>query len=382
MHRTKKQKNRPRSWLRRTVAVAAMVSIVALLLSQSVFAQNSYVITDGDNVTVHQSFSTDPDVVLDEAGIELSEEDTYTTTYNEDGVGNIDIQRMQMITVTYHGSRSVIGTYGETIESLLTRMDITLGKNDVLSCKREALTYDGMDVEIIERVVEITENDVIVPHETKYFEDPELDPDAELVLVEGEDGVIHYTTQVIYENGKEVSREVIDEVVLAEPTTKLVICGIDRAITEQPDEPDHLVQNNENSTSSESATVPSESGDQPLAGGSGTVGNGVITTSTGTTYTYTDVLTVSATAYSCEGYTGYTYSGTVARVGAIAVDPKVIPLGTKMYIVSNDGQYVYGYCVAEDIGGGIKGNRVDLYFDTFDECWQFGVRTCTVYILG
>ena len=382
MHRTKKQKNRPRSWLRRTVAVAAMVSIVALLLSQSVFAQNSYVITDGDNVTVHQSFSTDPDVVLDEAGIELSEEDTYTTTYNEDGVGNIDIQRMQMITVTYHGSRSVIGTYGETIESLLTRMDITLGKNDVLSCKRESLTYDGMDVEIIERVVEITENDVIVPHETKYFEDPELDPDAELVLVEGEDGAIHYTTQVIYENGKEVSREVIDEVVLAEPTTKLVICGIDRAITEQPDEPDHLVQNNENSTSSESATVPSESGDQPLAGGSGTVGNGVITTSTGTTYTYTDVLTVSATAYSCEGYTGYTYSGTVARVGAIAVDPKVIPLGTKMYIVSNDGQYVYGYCVAEDIGGGIKGNRVDLYFDTFDECWQFGVRTCTVYILG
>lgn len=382
MHRTKKQKNRPRSWLRRTVAVAAMVSIVALLLSQSVFAQNSYVITDGDNVTVHQSFSTDPDVVLDEAGIELSEEDTYTTTYNEDGVGNIDIQRMQMITVTYHGSRSVIGTYGETIESLLTRMDITLGKNDVLSCKREALTYDGMDVEIIERVVEITENDVIVPHETKYFEDPELAPDAELVLVEGEDGAIHYTTQVIYENGKEVSREVIDEVVLAEPTTKLVICGIDRAITEQPDEPDHLVQNNENSTSSESATVPSESGDQPLAGGSGTVGNGVITTSTGTTYTYTDVLTVSATAYSCEGYTGYTYSGTVARVGAIAVDPKVIPLGTKMYIVSNDGQYVYGYCVAEDIGGGIKGNRVDLYFDTFDECWQFGVRTCTVYILG
>ncbi len=382
MHRTKKQKNRPRSWLRRTVAVAAMVSIVALLLSQSVFAQNSYVITDGDNVTVHQSFSTDPDVVLDEAGIELSEEDTYTTTYNEDGVGNIDIQRMQMITVTYHGSRSVIGTYGETIESLLTRMDITLGKNDVLSCKREALTYDGMDVEIIERVVEITENDVIVPHETKYFEDPELDPDAELVLVEGEDGAIHYTTQVIYENGKEVSREVIDEVVLAEPTTKLVICGIDRAITEQPDEPDHLVQNNANSTSSESTTVPSESGDQPLAGGSGTVGNGVITTSTGTTYTYTDVLTVSATAYSCEGYTGYTYSGTVARVGAIAVDPKVIPLGTKMYIVSNDGQYVYGYCVAEDIGGGIKGNRVDLYFDTFDECWQFGVRTCTVYILG
>ena len=56
--------------------------------------------------------------------------------------------------------------------------------------------------------------------------------------------------------------------------------------------------------------------------------------------------------------------------------------GTKMYVVSNDGQYVYGYCVAEDIGGGIKGNKIDLYFDTYAECWDFGVRMCTVYILG
>ena len=53
-----------------------------------------------------------------------------------------------------------------------------------------------------------------------------------------------------------------------------------------------------------------------------------------------------------------------------------------MYVVSNDGQYVYGYCVAEDIGGDIKGNKIDLYFDTYAECWDFGVRMCTVYILG
>lgn len=105
-------------------------------------------------------------------------------------------------------------------------------------------------------------------------------------------------------------------------------------------------------------------------------------TSSGESYTYVDVMTCSATAYTCEGYVGHTYSGTLARVGAIAVDPTVIPLGTKMYVVSNDGQYVYGYCVAEDIAGGIKGNKIDLYFDTYAECWDFGVRMCTVYILA
>ena len=78
---------------------------------------------------------------------------------------------------------------------------------------------------------------------------------------------------------------------------------------------------------------------------------------------------------------GHTASGTVAEVGKVAVDPKVIPLGSKLYIVSQDGQYVYGYCSAEDTGGLIKGNKVDLYFSTWDECIQFGYRPVTIYVV-
>ena len=73
MHRTEKQEKHRKSLVRRLVAVALMVAALAGLLAQTVFAQNNYVITDGDHVTVHKSYSTDPDVVLDEAGIELSE---------------------------------------------------------------------------------------------------------------------------------------------------------------------------------------------------------------------------------------------------------------------------------------------------------------------
>lgn len=233
----------------------------------------------------------------------------------------------------------------------------------------------------------------MAPYEVCYFEDPTLEEGEEIILIEGVDGVVHYKTQVVYENGVEVSRNVVDETVTTEAVSQLIVKAPDRTITSQPDEPDHRVpetassesaQSSSSAQPSESTAKPNEStAQQPDSGSTAeSIGGGVITTSTGTTYTYTNVLTVSATAYSCEGRTGYTYSGTVARVGAIAVDPKVIPLGTKMYVVSNDGQYVYGYCVAEDIGGGIKGNKIDLYFDTFDECWQFGVRTCTVYILG
>ena len=76
MHST--QKRTKGKLLRRILLIVLIAAILAGTLSFVVFAQNSYVITDGENVTVHRSFSSDPDIVLDEAGISLGAEDTYT----------------------------------------------------------------------------------------------------------------------------------------------------------------------------------------------------------------------------------------------------------------------------------------------------------------
>lgn len=377
------QHPRRRAWLRRLIVVAVLAAAVGALLSQTVFAQTSYIITDGDRVTVHRSYSSDPYEVLTEAGIELEEEDTYETGY-ADGMNQITVRRMQMVTVINRGAQSVIGTYGETTGSLLARMGITPGTGDTLSCSSETQTYDGMTIELVHTETRIEEEDTTVPYPVNYYEDPDLEPDAEIVLVAGQNGLTHVKSEVTYRNGKEVSRVIVQETVKTKPVTQLVIRGVDRTIMEQPADPEPTEQSvSSGSTSSggSSSSGPSTSGGSRYDGSAETSGN-VIMTSSGESYTYVDVMTCSATAYTCEGYVGHTYSGTLARVGAIAVDPTVIPLGTKMYVVSNDGQYVYGYCVAEDIGGGIKGNKIDLYFDTYAECWDFGVRMCTVYILG
>lgn len=106
---------------------------------------------------------------------------------------------------------------------------------------------------------------------------------------------------------------------------------------------------------------------------------------------YKKVITCTATAYdlsfqSCgkrpgdRGY-GITASGTQAKYGTVAVDPRVIPLGTKLYIESTDGKIKYGYCTAEDTGGAIKGNKVDLFYPSYSDCMQFGRRSVKVYIL-
>lgn len=89
------------------------------------------------------------------------------------------------------------------------------------------------------------------------------------------------------------------------------------------------------------------------------------------------VLYVTATAYSAydPGNSPYTASGTLVRHGVIAVDPSVIPLGTRVFIPG------YGEAVAEDIGWGIQGNMIDVAFDTHEEALMFGRQNIEIYIL-
>jgi 3D (Asp-Asp-Asp) domain-containing protein len=87
---------------------------------------------------------------------------------------------------------------------------------------------------------------------------------------------------------------------------------------------------------------------------------------------YKDSFSVKAYAYSGGGTTA---SGKKAQVGLVAVDPRVIELGTWLYVED------YGLCQAADTGGAIKGNKIDLYMDSTSECFEWGVRDKNVYIL-
>jgi 3D (Asp-Asp-Asp) domain-containing protein len=90
-----------------------------------------------------------------------------------------------------------------------------------------------------------------------------------------------------------------------------------------------------------------------------------------------DALRMVATAYTagCSGCSGITASGRVAGHGVVAVDPRIIPLGSRLYIPG------YGHAVAGDTGGAIHGNRIDLGFNSLRDALLFGRRAITVYIL-
>lgn len=85
-------------------------------------------------------------------------------------------------------------------------------------------------------------------------------------------------------------------------------------------------------------------------------------------------MTVSATAYAGDGITA---TGTTPKVGrTIAVDPRVIPYGTRVYIPALGGTYI-----AEDCGGGIKGNKIDIFMSSEAKCNSWGVRNIEIQIL-
>lgn len=92
---------------------------------------------------------------------------------------------------------------------------------------------------------------------------------------------------------------------------------------------------------------------------------------------YTRSIEMHATGYSSQdpGNGNYTATGSRLKKGIVSVDSKIIPLGTKMYVEG------YGYAIADDVGGAIKGHRIDLAFDSRYDALQFGRQNVTVYIL-
>ena len=394
------------SMLHRILALVLVVACAVVLLAQTAAAKNTYLINDGERVLIHTTYATDPAEILNEAGLELGEDDTYITQNGQE-YPEITVQRRQIITVV-HGKKTIeVSSYGETVKSLLQRLDLILTKEDVVSVPMDTVTYDGMTVSIYRAVEQEETYTKPIPHETVYCYDATLPEGEEKVLTVGVDGQVMCTASVYYVDGKEISRTVKSEVVVRQPVSKVIAIG---TYTEHPDP---IPMPTEPAPTQPAPTQPAPTQPAPTqprptqpaptqpaptqpaptqpaptvpeqeSNGMPVISDGVITTPDGEVLHYSGEMQAVATAYNNTdpGCTIYTAIGTLCRVGAIAVDPTVIPYGTRMYIVSNDGVYIYGVAVAEDCGGSIKGNRIDLYFDTTDECWEFGIRDCTVYFL-
>ena len=337
--------------LTRLVMAGLLLAALVVLLAQTALAQITYVITDGDHVTYHTSFSSDPAVVLDEAGVELDSDDFYTTAAS-DGSTEIKVQRAQQVTVDYCGTLEQYSSYEETVGELIDRLDIQPYGRYTLSHRKDERIEDGMILRI-SNVVETTEvYTVELPAETVYCDDPTLPLGQEKVLTGGSSGQLLCTASVVYLNSQEQSRTVLEETILEHPVDRIVAVGTGENVV---------------TTSADLY-----------------IGEDYIILPTGEVLTYTHSQTFKASAYTHmdEGCDMTTATGTTVHWGTVAVDPTVIPYGTRMFIMNQDGSFVYGISTAEDCGGAIKGDRVDLYMPTLSQAFDYGRQDVTIYFLG
>jgi len=192
-----------------------------------------------------------------------------------------------------------------------------------------------------------------IPHNTTHCADASLPEGIDEILIEGQDGELLYTAEVTYINGQEISRNITSETQTIAPVTEIIAQGTGNPISE-------------------------ETSDMPI------IEDGYIIMPSGEILTYykTDYVTATGYTHTDAGCDMITSTGTTVHYGTAAVDPRFIPYGTRMLIVSHDGERYYGIATAEDCGGAIKRDKMDLYFPTYQECIEFGRRRCTIYFLG
>lgn len=262
------------------------------------------------------------DDFLESEDIEYCERDYISrpvSTYIYDGI-SFKLKHATDIKITADGKTKDHKTLKRTVGEALTDCGIKVGEKDIITPSADTMIGDDMEI-IVQRVT--TKKETVeekVPFETVKKNDSSLAEGQTKVITEGRDGLDKVVYEITYIDGVESAR-------------------------------------NELSRTTITAAV-----DKVIANGTRINYNGK---------TYSRKLVVKAYAYTGGGRTAM---GTRARVGEIAVDPSVIPLGTRVYIEG------VGARRAEDTGGNIKGNTIDIYMNTQSECIRWGVRYVTIYI--
>ena len=291
-----------------------------------------------------------------QAGITLNEGDE--PSLGENIVLSADMQlrieRAFKVKVKVDGKTKKINTVGGTVETVLKKAGIIIGENDIVIPAKNKEISKSAKITVKRVEYKTYKKTEIVPFETKIEYDERKYFEEVKVKKKGKDGkVVNYYRET-YVDGKKTKTEIIETDVKKKPVTKIILRGskgslyggkvYDRVISELV--PPYRIDLDENN--------------RPI--------------------NYKKKIVGKATAY-CTGT--ITSTGRRAQPGVVAVDPREIPYGSKLYIVSSDNRYVYGYAIAGDTGGFIHNSTtvVDLYIRGYDACKQFGRRNVEIYVL-
>lgn len=329
-------------WRRRGLFVTGLAMTFFVSWAAMGHAAALYIFTGVDDAAIVLDDTT-------EQTPDLSSQLVYVSTSSQGY--DVTLAADQTVTIHHQGSIISVQSRKETISALLSRMHIEPAPLEMVAVD---LSGPGVELTVSDSLTYYDKVQETVAYETVRVANPELPKGTERVVQTGSNGERTAIYEVIWSGGEQVARHFVEEL---DSTAVNEIIEYGTAATT-------VTANDRISSVKKNAD-----------------GSGTLVFSSGATLNFSSAKSMTATAYTSGygGADGCTATGTAVRKGVVAVDKSVIPLGTKMYIVASDGSVVYGMATAEDTG--VRGNKVDLYYDTYQQCINFGRRSCTVYIL-
>ncbi|MBK5241459.1 3D domain-containing protein [Clostridium sp.] len=328
--------------------------LLTIIITSTVFVgfarKNITVVVDGNPiklVTYQKTF----DQALKKANISIALKDKLDKALDSKIVNNdiITINRAVSLNVLVDNKELNITSSEKDVAQMLITEKIVLSPNDKILPSLKTNITKGMDVIITRVKTETLEEKQAIDFKTVITNDNAVLKSKKSITQNGVKGEKSISIDVTYENGKEVSRKVVKETIVKNPINKIIVQG---------------------------TMSPKTISRGDISEKSTEVVNVSVTNTSGKT------LNVKATAYWAFNGVNNTYTASGRKAvrnpngySTIAVDTKVIPLGTKLYVEG------YGNAIAADKGSSVKGNYIDVYFNTRQEAINWGVKYLKVTIL-
>lgn len=282
---------------------------------------------------------------IKEQRIELTEHDKMNASLHTKISDNLklNIDKAIQITLNVGDKEQQVWSTSTTVADFLKEQKVQVNELDKVEPQIHQ-TLSANDVVIVtrvEKVTDVVEEPVAFSVVTKN--DGNISKGKQEVIEPGAEGTVAKHFEVIMENGKEVSRKLIKEETKKESQDRVVAIG-----SKADPKP---VSNRAETVSRSNDSVAKE-------------------------------FYVTSTAYTayCNGCSGKTATGVNLRENpnakVIAVDPSIIPLGSKVYVEG------YGYAVASDTGGAIKGNKIDVFFSDKGAAYRWGRKQVKIKVLN
>lgn len=332
-------------------AIFAATIFMVALMTGSIYLKDRVYITDNGITKELLTSETDVYAILKLGSYQLGTNDKVSYEETDNNTAYITIYRAFDVNVTADGATTAVPMIEGTVADALEKAGITLGEYDELSCALTDKAEEGMDITVTRIEYLTRESTSDIDYETEYTDNSNLVIGTENVITAGVPGKRTYTVKEKYVDGVLTGQELISDEITAQPVNEVIERGTALAAPySKMEDPDAL-----------------------------TLVNGI-------PESYTRVISGKSTAYTARRG-ARTASGRLAEIGTCAVNPNVIPYGSKLYIVAQNGRKVYGYAVAADTGLALMDGTVavDLYFgnmeDHFYDSCDWGAVQVDIYVI-